>query len=937
MAPPHYTHPSGDKYLTALSQDHDILSSLVRSCPGTLCAQGDPSWLDDWFSARSQYYFDNPAADVPAEIPSPAALAAAIEHDSGMATAPCKLLELQPHYFRGFRALPCPITFSRGLVVIDGRNSSGKTSLAEALEWLFTGELVRRTIHGQGAPKELENCICNQLRPDGASTWVEAAFELASGEPLALKRVLLSDYGPTSTSRPSSVLYKDGVELCPEEETHLVDSLVLGIPPLLTQHSLRVFVQSSPSDRRNYFERLLRLDELTHLIEKAVIGDAHLPDFRSPAGSIAFAKWQRLKSSCREKVSKTILTRAERTAPPGLYDSIAQSLLVAGKSEFPDLLHEVNDFEEAIVVVRARQQARRQEAFPLLAGLRPKRAIDEQLSEILSSERLDQCLLAIGRARSSLCAVEEASRQVTDAEIAIAHAFALLSSARVITASSAPQTCPLCGYEVVPTLTEKRIQLIRSWIPTGDALTRAEQELSARTLGLNLRIRSIREARNAIIPASPSEEEWAVALQMAPTGIGVAADQLRTRMATIPQMLAAFDAACEQVDAALTGSQVSDDQISHIREGIGIIAKQTQVLLHEARDYAQQFSTLENAVASLSREDPDYSLREAWLDAANAPENIAIDISWEQAKHNAQRELASLREALIQSRKSILDARRQQFSCGMTAIWKELREDTYSIFSRLFIPEPRGKGFPVEIEVKAMLDDGSQQREVDALRVFSESQVHALGIAAFVTRAILLGHRTIILDDPVQSMDEDHFKTFASGLLPYLMDQDLQVIILTHNDTFSRNVSHAFSGVEDYTTMSIRHSRRSGCQVEEGNRRAAERLKKAEALGEEGKLEEAWRHIRLAIERTYLVAMLKHGPSDFDPKAWNDQTAEYMWNSGAGDIISGISPGLEPRLKDILTMACAGAHDKAPQGLTDLTLAIRDLRQLLVKLRIGSG
>ena len=39
------------------------------------------------------------------------------------------------------------------LVVIDGRNSSGKTSLAESLEWLFTGSLSRReskvwAIHG---------------------------------------------------------------------------------------------------------------------------------------------------------------------------------------------------------------------------------------------------------------------------------------------------------------------------------------------------------------------------------------------------------------------------------------------------------------------------------------------------------------------------------------------------------------------------------------------------------------------------------------------------------------------------------------------------------------------------------------------------------------------------------------------------------------------
>jgi len=930
-------HPSRDKYLAALSLGDELLPSFVRSFPGSTLAQGDPSWLENWFRARSQHYFEDATAEPPDQLRPPPSLADAIAQAEGIATSPCILLEFDAHYFRGFRTLPRRVYFSHGLTVVDGPNTSGKTSLAEALEWLFTGELLRRTLHGQGAPRELEDCICNQLRPAGESTWVEATFQLADEQSIILRRVLVSDYGSTLTSKPMSKLYRDGVELSPDEEVGLLDAMVAGIPPLLMQHSLRVFVQSSPSERRTYFERLLRLDEVTSLVERAVIGDARLPDFPSPTGGVALAKWQRLKSSTQERSSRSSLTRVERAVPISLREAMAQALLSVGKAEFPDLLQEVNNLDEAITMVSTRQRERRQEAFPLLVSLRPRTSIDDQLLETISSEPFSRCLDRIVAGRSALAALEAASRQITDAEIAIANAFSLLSSAQIIAEAALPSTCPLCAYQQVPTLTADRIRVIRSWGPARDARTAATQSLAADVEALRQRIADVTRARTALLPAQRPPEEWHAAVQAAPPSIAAFANQLHNGASAIAQSLGSFDDARAQLASILASPHLTDQDIASLREATHTISSEAPALLRGSREYAQLFSELEASVAALSREDPAYGSREAWLDVASDQETTATDILWEAAKAKAQRELASLRQALIQSRNTILEARRQQLGEGITAVWRELREDTYSVFSRLYIPEPRGRGFPVEIEVKAVLDDGTQQREVDALRVFSESQVHALGIAAFVTRSALLGHRTVILDDPVQSMDEDHFRTFAGSLLPYLVGQGLQVIVLTHNDTFSRDVSHAFSDAQDYTTMSIRHSRREGCLVDEGNRRASERLKRAEDLGEEGRFQDAWRHVRLAMERIYLVAMLKYGGEGFDPKAWHNQTADFMWKSGTEDVISRIAPEGGPRLRDILALSVAGAHDKAPPGHTDLTQAIRDLRQLLTTLRLGSG
>ena len=50
-------------------------------------------------------------------------------------------------------------------------------------------------------------------------------------------------------------------------------------------------------------------------------------------------------------------------------------------------------------------------------------------------------------------------------------------------------------------------------------------------------------------------------------------------------------------------------------------------------------------------------------------------------------------------------------------------------------------------------------------------------------------------------------------------------------------------------------------------------LKRAEALTDDGRLQDAWKMVRLALERLYTIVFVAHLP-DFDPVAWRGQTAE---------------------------------------------------------------
>jgi hypothetical protein len=65
----------------------------------------------------------------------------------------------------------------------------------------------------------------------------------------------------------------------------------------------------------------------------------------------------------------------------------------------------------------------------------------------------------------------------------------------------------------------------------------------------------------------------------------------------------------------------------------------------------------------------------------------------------------------------------------------------------------------------------------------SECQLNCLGIAMWLMRATTPSSPFgfVLLDDPVQSMDDDHAEAFISNIVPHLLDNHgKQVIVLSH-------------------------------------------------------------------------------------------------------------------------------------------------------------
>src|ERR1700733_4037585 len=177
-----------------------------------------------------------------------------------MATHRLQKIELQG--FRGFGTSPQSVALPKTVAALWGGNSQGKTSLAEAVEFLLTGHIARRDLLAS-AKDEFSQSLRNAHIPAAVSVYVGAEFVCPDGKVRHLRRTLVTDYdGNTSCV---SRLELDGT-ICAETEIEDQIGVRLLHPPLrapvLAQHTLGYVFTASPTDRAAYFRAVLDTQDL---------------------------------------------------------------------------------------------------------------------------------------------------------------------------------------------------------------------------------------------------------------------------------------------------------------------------------------------------------------------------------------------------------------------------------------------------------------------------------------------------------------------------------------------------------------------------------------------------------------------------------------------------------------------------------------------------
>ena len=232
--------------------------------------------------------------------------------------------------FRGFNDAQT-LDLADPIVIFEGPNGCGKTSIGEAVEWLLYGRTLKRT-KGDGLSKrEYRDCYRNVHYVGPESPYAEAELDDRNGKPRKIRRELKGD--------ETSVLKVDGSVVQNLKEfgiDHVHDR------PLILQHTLQDFIFMRPKVRYEVLSAMMGLEPLI-AVRTAVDGAKTEFSRRLPQRAVeAQSRRTLLISDMRqEPVLAPVVTLIESgglIAAKQHLEQVAYGLVPSGTAELPQAL-----------------------------------------------------------------------------------------------------------------------------------------------------------------------------------------------------------------------------------------------------------------------------------------------------------------------------------------------------------------------------------------------------------------------------------------------------------------------------------------------------------------------------------------------------------------------------------------------------------------------
>lgn len=667
-----------------------------------------------------------------------------------------RIKQLKIRGFRGFNEEQ-QIDLSDPITVFEGPNGSGKTSLGEAIEWLLYGRTLKRIKGEELSRREYTGCYRNIHFIGPGSPFVEAEIQDLSGKERKIRRELNPD--------ESSILQIDGKTVTDLREFGIE---TMYDRPLILQHTLQDFIFMKPKGRYEVLSAMLGLEPLIA--------------FRNAVESARTEFGKKLPQKIREAESQRMLLLKELRLEPVFSP-------VAGLIETGNLT------------------AAREHLEQVLQGLVPFGTQNNQLLAALKAAKAskERAQLDWGRFSGSVInapAEEPAFQQLGTLSTRLAKVRQYLSDAVTSAAPSQTPTreqdpdrrqfyqfglhllntehlpnCPFCAMD---SLTPERIATIRKSVEdTPAALSAIQQSLTeVRLLGNELMAQSGEIRR--LFPNRPEATD----IQSIHLIGGESAASFLKSSSILTEQLDAFSKALDRlrksqqaVESSLaTGTVLDNNDLSEALSDYLIAVSGLPALLNA---YAANYSLLDPkiragiaSVGEVKKIERGVQVLEKWRDLEVAHEHRKLDADFQELIRETrsfteakQKEVLSSRDAEIRNWYAMLnpvsDVAYDGIITGTDNL--ELRATTYA---------------------KPMM----------AAPNLSTSQLNCVGLAVYLACATRAGtpFKTLIIDDPVQSMDEAHNEAFKKQIIERLIDMGYHIVLLTHMQPLAGDVESLY-------------------------------------------------------------------------------------------------------------------------------------------------
>ena len=218
--------------------------------------------------------------------------------------------------------------------------------------------------------------------------------------------------------------------------------------------------------------------------------------------------------------------------------------------------------------------------------------------------------------------------------------------------------------------------------------------------------------------------------------------------------------------------------------------------------------------------------------------------------------------------------------------------------------------------------------------MFSQSQLHCLGLSIFLARSVHEAAGFIVLDDPVLSSDEDYRAFFARSVIEELTTLDVQIIILTQDQKIWKDLDERYlhAGIRVFQ-ISLEEPRQ-GTVVRNTADNLTARLARIETLvrgaANPDIRKQACQELREATERFHKLMLVRY--------QWVGKRADTSVTHFDSKSLAELGPKVEAllvkdashpgKLRAIRRNLSPANHDDGIPSQGELKVSLGDLKQL---------
>ncbi|MCX5676095.1 MAG: AAA family ATPase [Planctomycetota bacterium] len=661
-----------------------------------------------------------------------------------------RLVKIKPTYFRGFGDSDW-INLDAGLVVLHGPNGQGKTSLAEAVEWLLYGKTRRRERGENLSQRDYQDSYRNIHVPAGVTTSVEAVLRASQGSEHTVRRELVVHARSAETSRT----FIDGN---PADLTAIGISTDEVFNPVIAQDGLQDLIHSKPKERRDKISAALGLEPLVRF--KTVVDRARTRFQSSPPPVVVQARTHMGPVVTAMTHSARVAALAQRWQSERFEERIDCAELHQAALAFLQMQRGDRDAITEELNLRRREAA--------------QRVFDDTAIQV--SPHLEADLQTIERQRGSITVTVNALggvlTQFTGAAASVYELARLCfwQTGLQMQTAGPPDTCPMCE---APTLTQAKREEIQRRIDRSANYTRTLGALQEQGRAAAKFVRSLMDSAGRVFPRFLGiQERRAVTVLFADSPATCA-----TFLAAHDSAQAAYQRGTRFMDerrlrvesiqtlAANPGTVHEANQL--VAALAGDLDQAVQRLVQCAREYAAAHAAfsphLANRIAShatVRQIDGLLAPITNWHYVHVLSENRRLLQESLDVQHQIEAHIQAKQAALFQTRGQEINTWYDMLNPGARVRYTRMEPGTDSLMLW-------GETFGVQINAVACL---------------SQCQLNCLGLSIHLIRALTPGtpFRFVLMDDPVQSMDDDHCQALMVDVINSLLSRNLQVIVLSH-------------------------------------------------------------------------------------------------------------------------------------------------------------